>query len=543
MAPTVGRDSHRDTHSDSHSDAHAEGPRAGQQPGNPAVAVPEVPTARRGRSGILTGLWRAIHHPASTLLPALLVLLLAIAAQIFPQMPGQLNYEPATAARWLIAATAEGNIAGSAAALGLYNVLDHPLLKLALVLLVLAFAVRLAGSIGSLLAFRTWPNQAQNKVTEPGMAASLQNYALLYRRRRPLDTTVDQIADRLEPELAHLQTLGYSVDHFSIPYPNHASDQNADHLAEPRYVLWRNRRSTVGSIVRDGGLLLSAVVAWVVVVFGWNTATPILAPGEGFQSTVHNLEIHYAADAPQPESTPQLALTLRADAIGASPLAAEPQQMLRGDYLLRVDAPAPGLLLSIVDHAAEPRPAPALSLRRLAQSESGSTLGIVLANANGEETVLLPELAAGLRIVRHAGEDMLWQVEYYGAGDIEPRARWEIDPTIGGALELPDHPVTIYGAPARGLQFSINYMPSHRLLWVGLALALLSLPLTIRRPFFGLIQLAPWHGHTVLIVQTTSLAALSQTGLLNHALLSTPPVSDTPMPDAPMPDAPEQEQP
>jgi hypothetical protein len=62
-----------------------------------------------------------------------------------------------------------------------------------------------------------------------------------------------------------------------------------------------------------------------------------------------------------------------------------------------------------------------------------------------------------------------------------------------------------------GLHVRVRYLPGDWLLWGGLVLALAGAVGYLRRPFFALVQLAPWPGErSVLVVQSSSPEPLAE---------------------------------
>lgn len=470
-----------------------------------------------------TRVWRLFAHPLALWLPCLLLLLLGLAGLLLPQMPGQLQSEPAGALRWL-ESTAQGPLSSVWRGLGLYQIQTHPVLLVGLLGLFLTLAIRLARLWGVAQAHTYLDTQAATLATHaPGCALEMEPNAdliqLWARTEKPLadleqeiDTLLAQsgISDvkqiRMPFAAAAAIEAGTAAPRMSATAETEPIDSttgfdvNVEAMGqeheEVRFFYSRNRGWGFGSLVRDGGLLLALLGIWIVLVFGWQVATPVLAPGERFLAPRHNLEIRHAlGSSSQGERLPTILVRHNETTFELEGM--NHRQML-GDLLLTTRPGAPGLLLST---------APGTNIfRPLGRDETVSQLGLVFPTSGSEETLLLPELAAGLRIARRQDAQTPWVVEFYGAGDVQPRERWELPAGPISNLQLPETGLTIDIEPIAGAIVQAQQMPGYWLFWLGIAIALIGGALHLRQPFFALIQLGPWYGESVLVIQTTRRA-------------------------------------
>jgi hypothetical protein len=452
-------------------------------------------------------LWALCSRPLALWIPGLVILLLGLAGLWLPQMPGQLVNEPASAARWLEGAT-DAPLGDLWRTLGLYSVLTHPVLSIALAALLAILAVRVAQQVTAWQAHHQWTRQAiEMPVETPGLPATLNSGAPLQRLRRAASHPPESVAIQIDQILEHADISRYN--RASVPYAD-STEPPETRLFWTSNLLW-----AILPLLRDSALLLAFAVAWSIIVFGWHIATPILAPGERFHSSALDLQIQYPLD---PEMSAALHSGLQHVGTSALQISTQNARQAAGDLVVFTRQAAPGLILS--------SPAQSESaLRRLGEGESVSALGLVLPEPGDEETVLLPELAAGLRIVRRAGDQSMWLVEYYAAGDVQPRAHWDIQAGTTTTLVLPDSQVEIQVEPAAGIQFEVYHMPAHRLIWLGIGIALLSAIGTVRRPFFALIQVGPWHNESVVIVQTSDMNNQALQSLFQQKVIWQPPPS------------------
>ena len=152
----------------------------------------------------------------------------------------------------------------------------------------------------------------------------------------------------------------------------------------------------------------------------------------------------------------------------------------------------------------------------LLPGQSGTTdrIGFVFPAPGSEESVLIPDADVALRVVRLAEEGQ-FLVETI-AGDSGAVARSEIsqDEMRTVALlrgEQAGSQATIRIRFLPGLNVRVRYLPGDGLLWAALILVLAGSVGYLRRPFFALVQLAPWPGErSVLVVQSSSPEPLAE---------------------------------
>ncbi len=259
-------------------------------------------------------MWRGLLSPWLLLLVALPLLLQAAASSALPQLPGQLNDEPAAAARWLLATASNyGGFGSLAGAIGLFNILHSLLFRVLLAFLSLLIALHLLDTLGRALALRglvAYFRRPAGAVRPMPLPA----HPVLYRTRSTVDVeppaATAQLAAALSPRFDYTDQAGNAE----------ATDAtDAAPVESYRLLGLRHRWSYMLQALPPLGLLLLLSVVWLFLLAGWDISSPILAPGESYRSPARNLLIQYKVDDNDPAedgsepSSPALSVTVQTD--------------------------------------------------------------------------------------------------------------------------------------------------------------------------------------------------------------------------------------
>lgn len=485
------------------------------QPSNEESIQLPGPEARAGRAipNLAGTLWEWLNQRWLLLVPGGLALLLVLGGLLLPQMPGQLNDEPAAAARWLLTTSSSyGAVGGLLRALGLFNVLHSPLLRFLLALVGLILAAQLGTWLGyALLLYRIRRNPEQ-LLTQPAPAwaepLSLQAGIPLYRLRQALPLPPKETVEALR---AWLGQRFQQVAEGTAPLPPEAPEAE---LPEVRF--WATRDAPFAYLrpALLAGLLLALLAMWSVVTLGWQMAPPTLAPGETYRYALRNVELSYPVPPVEETSSQALPAPVLEARVGEHRASATvtARTRLRLGPVDVIARPGPlGVLVATADGS------PAIA--RPGQGRPAATVGLLFPGPGSEESLVLPEAGLGLRLVRRAPQTSAgapepseqFLVEVYSGNSVEPRERLELSGREAQEIRLgPDGP-RLRWVPMPGLQVEIRRMPGVWLLWPALFLALAGAVGFWRRPTWLLVQVAPWpQEHTLVIAQSDRQATLAE---------------------------------
>ena len=131
----------------------------------PAHEPDERGVAMRG----IQAIWTICREPRLLLGVLSVALLLVLVALWVPQMPSQLQSNPAAANRWLLDISRELGRGGDILrALGIFNLLSSPLFRTLLLTAAFLLAIQVADQLGVLLALRQLPAALQEPVKQAG---------------------------------------------------------------------------------------------------------------------------------------------------------------------------------------------------------------------------------------------------------------------------------------------------------------------------------------------------------------------------------------
>jgi hypothetical protein len=459
-------------------------------------------------------LWRWLRRPWLAITAGVIGVLLALAAWQLPQLPGQLVDEQAAASTWLLNTSTGYGLWGNAfLALGLFHVLRSPLIYLLLALLVPTLATQLADQLGALRQQHALHNAMVKEVTDaPGTAIALPTTRHLFRWRGIVPSSITNAAASLEAQLRATFTnvtrseaalekiLPESINESSLD----EADPDHSPLHEIRMLGTRRERMNYVRPLLMIGLLISVTGAWISLAFGWQTTAPPLAPGATFRSANRSLLLHYAVPSTGTGDTGAANPTLEA-VLQGSRIELVVDQAVRqplGAATLRARPAFPGIWIATADGSEQ--------LMLPGDNNLRGYVGMVFATPGSEESVLLPDQAAGLRIVQRSGSDG-FILELYRSDADQPVYRAELTP--GGQLTVPLAPdeLELLVSSLPGLQVDVRRLPGLWLVPLGILLALIGAVAYTRASAFALVQVAPWQAqHGVVNIQSDDPAILAR---------------------------------
>lgn len=480
----------------------------------PRPTAPVLPD--RARADAWQTIWLALGSGWLVLgLAAWLALLLLVAAWL-PQMPDYLREEGSAASRWLLAtATAYGAAGGMARGLGLFDVLHSPLLLLPLAALVFVILVQIGQQITAARALRRLPATLATAGVNGEPLALASPYRLLRWRGATAESALalaSQVQLLLEARFGRVdrRTVRVAPAPVTVDPENPPADgDSATPVLEERLLAARGHRAVILRPLLLGGMLCAALYLWIASLYAWHYTTAFLVPGASAVDSVHGLTLQY--DMARPVDgvlTPRLRIELD------------------DNSTLVTVAPSMNAGLAGVDVAAR-AVAPALAVRTVAenadlarpgQAATVNALGLGFPTDGSEETVLLPKIGAGLRIVRDgqntpAADDDIFLVEVYSSASEQPVRRFEVTASQVETIQAggPEDPaLTLAFIPLPVLAVEARTAPGQWLLIVGVILVAAGLFGYVQQPGFMLVQLGPWpEQRTVMTMQSDLPAELS----------------------------------
>ena len=466
-------------------------------------------------------LWSLLANPWLLILVAGIDLILVGAAALLPQLPGQFVESPAEASRWLLATAGEyGTLGSLLGSLGLFDVLHSFALRVGMALLGLLLFVQLGDLLAQGLRLRRLPQLLETPVPEPGQPLPVPGHLPVHGLRVAVDAPPAAVAPEIEATLARLSP-DRPPQTAAAPLPGDAP------TSERRWLLLGHLWAAALRPLLLIGVLLAVGVLWIGANFGWEVTPPTMAPGSEYRFPRRDIVLRYQAPpaeqatATSSEASRGLVPKLSVEVGSASGvLAVKGQSKLRlGQVTVTARLGPLGLLLSAPDGQ------PVLALP--GETEGQAQLGFLFPTPGSEETVLLPQAGAGLRLVRvdrpegSPGEQTTFLLEVFHQESNEPVLRETLDQLVQEgselrAIPLPDGEVQVLFRLAPGLDVQLRHLPGDWLLWPALLLGLVGVAGFLRRPFFLLVQLAPWPvDRSVLVAQSDSprlLRPLEQTG-------------------------------
>lgn len=451
-------------------------------------------------------LWQGLRRSWLVVACAVALLLLFLAAMLLPQLPGLVRGDATATARWLAGTSAEYGVLGELLrALGFFNVLHSLLLQLLLAVLTLILFIYLGDVIATIWRYRRLPGLLHHAGNEPGEPLDLPpGSQTLYRRRlaapQPPDGVVVDYQRRLSRDYDRVERAEVAAQTDADP----AEGAGEAGSPEQRLLALRNVRWAQRRLALFGGLLLALLTVWLILIAGWELTTPVLAPGVEYRSANHGITLHYSVTQSTADLEPQVYVQV-GSASGVLPATAARGSINGINVWVR--PVLPGLYVTTV--AGEP------VLARAGQTETSAGLGLTFPAPGSEESIILPDEAVGLRIVR-LGEETAstagggFLLEVYQGESSQPARRMTIGAEPVERVVLAEEGLELEFVQFPGLVVDFRHTPGLWLLWPALALVLAGALSFWRRPGFLLVQVAPWPvQRSVVIAQSDDPAALA----------------------------------
>lgn len=455
----------------------------------------------RGRShgsereiDLLGSVWRLLSGPPLLIAVATLTLLLLVAEQTLPQMPGQLATNAAAAARWLVETQEEFGALGSLlAGLGLFSVFQGYILRTLLTLLSLLLFVHLSDLIQTWFQIRTLKDRLHAPLEEPGLPLIFPFSRPLFRKREALPMPLDRAIPEVEGKLKERFSSGAAIEQTQGGYITRLDE------AEERWLMVMHPNSLWLRPLLPAAAILSFALLWFGINFGWDVTPPPLAPTERYSAPQRSVELAYQIGS---DGEPMLYVERNGEFSVHFPGFGSPLQLQNTTVDVREGAPA--ILLQSAERG---------DIMELpGESEPRAEVGLTFPTAGSEEVVLLPDSGAGLRIVRLAGEAAAFLVEVV-VEDARVVDRIEVRADRDLVTMLPldeegEEEVRLQMRLLPSLEVKVRHFPGSALIWALLPLMLLGAIGVLRRPYFLLVQLGPWSPDRSVLIEQTTLPGL-----------------------------------
>ena len=451
--------------------------------------------------------WRVLRHPAALPACVALALLLIAAAAWLTQLPGQLRDEPVSAARWSTESAAPYGWLGTAArALGLFDVFHSPLLYATLATLALLLSAMLADELATLRQFAHLRQLALPDIALPHTPLNVQPGPVVHHERVLLASDVAAVQARLAaiPDLGNAQATTFLRT--ATPEPDHSTASGAPSPSPTHFITVDHPRLAWLRPLLPAGLLLALAAVWIAIGSGHSVTSPLLAPGDHFRIGQPALLALYRP--------PASLVAPPANAIDAGPL----QLLVSGAMTTEIPLTGPiSLAVDGVRLSARPE---ALALW-VAVTGAGSpqvvlpgdetprsNLGIVVAAQADETTLLLPQAAAGLRILPASPAGSAIVVELYRSDRADPLWRTEVRPDAPRIMQV-DPTTDLYLGAVPALRITVQDISGRAGAWLGIVVALMGAAGYRRTPAFVVAHIQPWATHkSLVLVQSNSAARL-----------------------------------
>jgi hypothetical protein len=455
-------------------------------------------------------LWLTLSRPWLLISSGGFILVLLVGALVLPQLPGQLNSDPTSAARWLLEVSASyGALGNLMAALGLFNVQHSLLLQILLAVIGLILFVHLGDLVAAAWRLHRLPTLLTLSAMGEGAPVTMPSPQPLYRLRQasPLgpDRLIAQLYDHLTTRFEQLTVTpakaigGDPVADASTIQPSEAPPVVAAHLLATHHAQWANLRPVLMI-----GLLLALLVVWLIVIWGWEVSPPILGPGDEFRSTPHQLQLTYTVEQQGELVTPTLQVQIGEEV--ATMRLADPGEVRLQGVEVSSQPGLPALWIQTVDGHTP--------LARAGQAETVEHLGLLFPGPGSEESLVLPDQAVGVRIVRmtdplEEAKQPAFLVEVYEGDDSQPRQRVQIGEQPTAVISTTDR-VALHFSLLPAVGVTVRYLPGRWLLWLALGMVLIGAVGFWFRPVFVLVQVAPWpERRSVVVVQSDQRVEVS----------------------------------
>lgn len=470
----------------------------------PATSESNSRATLRARRDPFPLLWEALRRPLLLVGVAVFLLALVIVGMALPQLPGQYADDPAGATRWLLTTRNEYATLGTLLnGLGFFDLTHSPLIRIGLALLGLLLLVHLGEQLADVQRSRRLPTLLGAAKGVAGDPLPVPGSGEIFRSRSALDAPFLRMAGVVSARLGDRFDANPSV------LVRRTQVGGGPEQAVDGEMRWLVQGHTWAYYLRPlllAGILLVLTVVWGGVNFGWEVTPAPLAPGSEVRFPHQGLHLGYTVidDSSGPGGQTAVLQVQLNDATQLLTVGRTRTARLDNTSIW-MQPDVPGIFLESDIPG---------SLLLPGQSRTTERIGFVFPTAGSEESVLIPDADVGLRLVRLAEEGQ-FLVETI-AGESGAVARSEISqdetrviPLIRGERAGSQATIRIRFLP--GLTVRVRYLPGDWLLWGALVLALAGSVGYLRRPFFALVQLAPWpETRSVLVVQSSSPEPLAE---------------------------------
>jgi hypothetical protein len=487
--------------------------------GEPLVELGDTGRADGAQSGAqaraqawqaaVRSLWHFASSPWLLLALSILLVLLLALTWLLPQVPGDLGSEAGAADRWLSGtAAAWGGPGNLFRGLGLFQVMHSTVLQLLLALLLFAILVQFARLLWTAYLLRKAPHALDVTNGTNGEPLPIDTAGTLLRWRlahpAPPLALAGELQRLLEARLRHVDRRTVRV----APAPVRDGEASAELpearegvTLEERMLALRGVNASLLRPLLPVGMLFALALIWLNAVGGWQFTAPQLVPGERTADAVHDLRFEYHLEQPSPGVLqPSLVATV-GDDTASIPVTQEMQEQV-GDAVVRAQPGAPGLIVQTVNDA--------LLLARPGQAVPVGTIGFGFPSVGSEETLLLPQQAVGLRIVRMemgppgaAGDGFL--IEVFQGGNERALARITVDGSAIVPIPTFTGDVLLAMTPLPNLSIQVRHGPGYWLLWPALALLVLGALGFAQQAGFVLAQIGPWPPERAVVTLQSDL--------------------------------------
>lgn len=392
--------------------------------------------------------------------------LLYLFTLFLPQMPGQLEDDPAGAQRWILQMSESyGPLGNGFRALGLFTVISSPILQLLIILLALIILTRLGDYLANAWRLYQMPQQLHAKVSSVGTPIPVPAVQPVYRLRHAITADITELTQKIRNDL---QKRFVVVERSTVEVPTgdlsigetdaqalHADSgkaedatgsdlspdpkSTADSVVESRLLALGNSYFAFLRPILFFGLLLALITIWIIVLWGWTLNPDPLPPGTEYQSAAQRLVLRYELTDAQSAVASSAAATTAGEtnSTSASPIAIDDGAVNASESVTEVveavtDSHSQPMLVATVGENSYRAPMnsairlnwgqtvivsragpPALYLRttsnepqlsRLGQSQTMPSMGLLFPSPGSEESIVVAQ-ALGLRIIRVPVQD------------------------------------------------------------------------------------------------------------------------------------------
>jgi len=469
-----------------------------------ATSESNPPVAPRPRRDPFPLLWETLRRPLLLISVAGFLLLLVIVGLALPQLPGQYADDPAGATRWLLTTRNEyGGLGTLLNGLGLFDLIHSPLIRAGLAVLGLLLLIHLGEQLADIQRSRRLPALLAAPIDGTGEPLPIPGSGQVFRSRSGLDAAFAQMSGAISRRLGNRFDANPSVLVRRAQVGGGAGSGPESEEGEMRWLVQGHVWAYYVRPLLLAGILLALAVLWAGVNFGWEVTPAPLPPGGDFRFPQQGLHLRYGVMGEPGNQSAALQVELgdatQLLAVGRS------QTARLNNTNIRMQSDVPGIYVE------SDRPG-----ILLLPGQSGTTdrIGFVFPAPGSEESVLIPDGDVGLRLVRLAAEGQFLIETIDGASGAVTRSEISQDETRTIELirgEAAGSQATIRLRFLPGLTVHVRYLPGDGLLWAALILVLAGAAGYLRRPFFALVQLAPWPGErSVLVVQSSSPEPLAE---------------------------------